>query len=177
MLRHTSALAEALQFHDARSAVAARTAHAKLRIIADVEIECACGYAAKQSPCGCAVYGFGFGGIQPQLFRYGGGYCIGRDALRDNISDKLYVGPIKGRGIFVIFFHTSQFRYDCVFYSLGCMSYASLLSRYAIFIFTSSLIPGARSPSLGLRSLGRPSRTSGIIEKYFCASVGSTMAL
>ena len=64
-----SALAEALQFHDARSAVAARTAHAKLRIIADVEIEGARGYAAKQSPRGCAVYGFGFGGIQPQLFR------------------------------------------------------------------------------------------------------------
>lgn len=64
-----AALAKALQFHDARSAVAARTTHAKLRIIADVEIEGARGYAAKQSPRGCAVYGFGFGGIQPQLFR------------------------------------------------------------------------------------------------------------
>ena len=64
-----SALAEALQLHDARSTVAARTAHAKLRIIADVEIEGARGYAAKQSPRGCAVYGFGFGGIQPQFFR------------------------------------------------------------------------------------------------------------
>lgn len=64
-----SALAEALQFHDARSAVAVRTAHANFWIIADIEIEGARGYAVKQSPRGCAVYGFGFGGIQPQLFR------------------------------------------------------------------------------------------------------------